>query len=67
MKGPGTKELNQKCGAGHDTSGVINWSVFLVWDFLRKHVQFYGMQYHGCIRSDSLKYTDSTGILDDRR
>ena len=56
MKGPGTKELNMKGGAGHDTSGVLKWTVFLVWDVPQKtDVQFYGKRYqcHGCIRSHS--------------
>ena len=36
MKGPGTKELSIKCGAGHVASGVLKWTVFLVWDVLQK-------------------------------
>jgi hypothetical protein len=63
MKGPGTKELKMKGGAGDDTSGVLKWTVFLVWDFLQKaHVHFYGKRYRGCIRPHSQKYTKCTGI-----
>ncbi len=50
-EGPDTKELNMKRGAGHDTSSVLKWTVFLVWNFLQKtHVQSYSKRYHGGMR-----------------